>query len=107
MKQNAISLRLPAAFLIAALLMGSLAVLPVSALPDAAAAATAAAEEWGDPNGDGVWEIDSVDDLFAFAQACAGNADGLDYFNGQTVRLMCDVNVNPGWLAASKTAPEG
>ena len=103
MKQSANSLRLPAAFLIAALLMGSLGALPISSLPDTAAVA----EEWGDPNGDGVWEIDSVDDLFAFAQACANNESGLDYFNGQTVRLMCDVNVNPGWMAASKTAPEG
>lgn len=99
--QNQCSVRLLAIVLLVAILIGSMGVLPLSALP----VPDLLAEEWGDPNGDGVWEIDSVDDLFAFAAACADDSNGLDCFNSQTVRLMCNVNLNPGWDAATRTAP--
>ena len=101
--QNQCSVRLLAIVLLVAILIGSMGVLPLSALP----VPDLSAEEWGDPNGDGVWEIDSVDDLFAFAAACADDSNGLDCFNSQTVRLMCNVNLNPGWDAATRTAPAG
>lgn len=92
MKQQPKRTRLPALLLTLAMLVICMTVIPVSA------------EDWS-AGEDGVWEIDSVEDLKAFSNSCAGNTNGLDYFKGKTVRLMCDLDLNPGWDAATKAAP--
>ncbi len=92
MKQQPKRTRLPALLLTLAMLVICMTVIPVSA------------EDWS-AGEDGVWEIDSVEDLKAFSDSCAGNTNGLGYFKGKTVRLMCDLDLNPGWDAATKAAP--
>lgn len=77
-----------------AVLFAGAAILPIRA----------AEPEWS-ANEDGIWEIDSIEDLQAFSAACANNNNKLDYFKGKTVRLMCDLDLNPGWDASTKAAP--
>ncbi|MGM9684336.1 MAG: hypothetical protein ACI3XQ_12130, partial [Eubacteriales bacterium] len=91
MKQRKPSIRIFALTVCIAMLFGMATLFPVSA------------EEWGDPDGDGVYEIYTADDLFAFAAACSDSS--MSYFDGKTVRLMCDIDVNPGWEALTKTVP--
>lgn len=53
---------------------------------------------WGD---DGIFEIDSPEDLLAFA----GRRVTFGQYAGITVRLTADIDLNPGWDASSGTAP--
>ncbi|MGM9682493.1 MAG: hypothetical protein ACI3XQ_02735 [Eubacteriales bacterium] len=59
-------------------------------------------EDWGDPDGDGVYYIDSVDDLYGFLGTCTSVNS---FMKGKTVILAKDLDLNPGWKASSGTRP--
>ena len=57
-------------------------------------------ESWG-PNENGIFEISTVEDLLAFSSM----GKDLGYYSGKTVVLTNDIDLNPGWDAASGTEP--
>ena len=93
---------------IAALLLALAVMIPAGMIgvfaDDAATTPTGpvytATEGWGDPDGDGVFEIATPGDLLALA------AKRKDYssYAGKTIVLTADIDMNPGWDASSKTA---
>ena len=94
---------------IAALLLALVVMIPAGMIgvfaDDAATTPTGpvytATVDWGDPDGDGVFEIATPGDLLAFSanRAKYGN------YKDKTVILTADIDMNPGWDASSGTAP--
>ena len=88
--------------LLAAMMLLTVAVIGVSAEGEATASPKIEQNKaWGDTDGDGVFEIASAEDFLAFA----AKRPSLGSYAGKTVKLVADIDLNPGWDASSKTAP--
>lgn len=107
MKKKILSL-----FLCVAMLCAMLPMMAVSASAEApegwdyATADTTATADWYDAEATTL-EINSAADLLAFAakiQATARADASVGPFNGKTVKLMKNIDLNPGWDASTKSA---
>ena len=88
--------------LLAAMMLLTVAVIGVSAEGETTASPKIEQNKaWGDTNNDGVFEIASAEDFLAFA----AKRPTLGSYAGKTVKLVADIDLNPGWDASSKTAP--
>ena len=60
-----------------------------------------ATEGWGDPDGDGIYEIATAGDLLAMVK----NRQANNFYSGKTIILTADIDFNPGWDASSNIRP--
>ncbi len=58
-------------------------------------------KNWGDSDGDGVFEVATPEDLLAMAAKRVTNGQ----YAGKVIKLTADIDLNPGWDAASGTVP--
>ncbi len=85
---------------ITAVLVALLIMIPFAAFSTSAAITPTA--DWGDTNGDGVLEVTSAADFLAIPGQRTANGN----YVGKTIKLMADIDLNPGWDASSGTKPE-
>lgn len=56
---------------------------------------------WGDHDGDGVFEVSTAEELLSVAAKRPANAN----YDGKVIKLTADIDLNPGWDASSGTKP--
>ena len=87
--------------LVLAMLLVGIAIVPAAA--ETTTPTYAPDETWG-ADEDGVYRIYDAPDLLKFLSTVSLWGNG-DTYEGKTVMLMADIDLNPGWDASSKIKP--
>ena len=88
--------------LVLAMLLVGIAIVPAAA--ETTTPTYAPDETWG-ADEDGVYRIYDAPDLLKFLSTVKHWNDGDTTYEGKTVMLMADIDLNPGWDASSKAKP--